>query len=237
MKLTSLRILMVLFFTFIFFSCTKEMNIKDMGFEKSFSIAKKKYLNENYIQALDDFNVLLLNYGGETGIDSVQFLLADTHYKLGEYYSASYEFNRLTESFPESKLAEESYFNSAMSYNELSPIYSLDQKETFTAISKFQFYLDLYPFGKFAEKSNEHIILLREKLAKKEFESGRLYLKMDQPRAAKLYFQEIINNYYDTSYYVQSLKFIAEAYDSMKDNYNSHLFEKKYEEALKDNAK
>ena len=213
-------------------SCTQELNLQDIGFEKSFSIAKKQYYNENYLQAIEDFNVLILNYGGQIGIDSVQYLLADTHFKLEEYYSASYEFNKLTESFPESKLAEESYFNSAMSYYKLSPIYSLDQKETYNAISKFQFYLDIYPMGQFADNANDLIRELREKLARKEFESGKLYMKMDQPRAAKFYFLEIINNYYDTTYYVLSLKFMAEASELMKDNYNYQVYKKKYDEAI-----
>ena len=214
-------------------SCTQELNLQEIGFEKSFSIAKKKYNNGNYIQALDDFNVLILNYGGQTGIDSVQYLLADTHFKLEEYYSSSYEFNRLTESFPESKLAEESYFNSAMSYYKLSPIYSLDQKETYNAMTKFQFYLDIYPSGKFTDKANGYISEMREKLAKKEFESGKLYMKMDQPRAAKVYFSEIINNFYDTTYYAPSLKFMSEASGSMKDDYNFQMYLKKYNEEIK----
>ena len=226
-------IYMLLLLLFFLSSCTQELNLQDIGFEKSFSIAKKKYHNGNYLQALDDFNVLILNYGGELGIDSVQYLLADTHFKLEEYYSSSYEFNRLTESFPESKLAEESYFNSAMSYYKLSPIYSLDQKETYTAISKFQFYLDIYPIGEFADKANGYIREMRDKLAKKEFESGKLYMKMDQPRAAKFYFLEIINSFYDTTFYIPSLKFMADASKSMKDDYNFQVYQKKYDEAIK----
>jgi outer membrane protein assembly factor BamD len=214
-------------------SCTNEFKIQDIGFEKSFTIAKKKYNHGNYLQALEDFNVLILNYGGQIGIDSVQYLLADTHFKLDEYYSSSYEFNKLTESFPESKLAEESYFNSAMSYYKLSPIYSLDQKETYNAISKFQYYLDLYPVGQFADKANEFITEMRDKLARKEFESGKLYMKMDQPRAAKFYFLEIINNFYDTTFYIPSLKFMAEASELMKDEYNFQVYQKKYDEKIK----
>ena len=223
----------VILFAIVLSSCTHELNIQDAGFEKSFTIAKKKYNDGNYLQALDDFNVIILNYGGQSGIDSVQFLLANTHFKLEEYYSSSYEFNKLTESFPESKLSEESYFNSALSYYKLSPIYSLDQKETYSAITKFQFYLDLYPVGKFADKANGFIQELREKLARKEFESGQLYMKMDQPRAAKFYFLEVVNNYYDTKFYIQSLKYMAEASKSMNDNYNFQVYQKKYDDTIK----
>ena len=232
MKTNLLYITAVLIALFLS-SCTNELKIQDIGFEKSFSIAKKKYNNENYLQALEDFNVLILNYGGQIGIDSVQYLLADTHFKMEEYYSSSYEFNKLTESFPESKLAEESYFNAAKSYYELSPIYSLDQKETYNAISKFQFYLDIYPVGQFADKANGFISEMRDKLARKEYESGKLYMKMDQPRAAKFYFSEIINNFYDTTFYIPSLKFMAEASKLMSDDYNFQVYQKKYDEAIK----
>ena len=72
--------------------------------------------------------------------------------------------------------------------------------------------------------------MLREKLARKEFEAGILYLKLDQPRAAKIYFGEIINNYYDTSYYSESLKNIAQAYLEMKDEYRYLEYMSKYNE-------
>ncbi|MBN2856928.1 MAG: outer membrane protein assembly factor BamD [Candidatus Delongbacteria bacterium] len=211
-------------------SCTKELTIEDMGFEKSFNLAMKKYNEADYISAVSDFNVILLNYGGEQGIDQAQFLLAKSHFELEEFYSASYEFVRLTERFPESEFVEEAYFMDAECFKNLSPRYALDQEETHKAISKYQTYLDLYPKGKFSGESATSISELREKLARKEFEAGVLYLKLDQPRAAKIYFGEIINNYYDTSYYSESLKNIAQAYLEMKDEYRYLEFMSKYNE-------
>lgn len=212
----------------LFISCGKELTIEDLGFEKSLNLAMKKYNDADYTKAIADFNVILLNYGGEQGIDQVQFLLAKSHFELQEYYSASYEFIRLTERFPESAFVEESYFMDAECFRMLSPRYVLDQDETFKAVSKYQTYLDLYPQGRFSDQSAKNISGLREKLARKEFEAGTLYLKLDQPRAAKIYFNEIINNYYDTSYYTESLKFIAQAYQEMNDEYRYLEFMSKY---------
>lgn len=228
----------ILYFSFVltlslFVSCTKELNIRDIGFEKSFKIAKAKFNDENYREALNDLNSIILNYGGENGIDSAQFLIGRSHYELGEYFSASYEFNRMSENFPESQLIEDAYFNSAECYRELSPRYTLDQKDTYNAISKYQLYLDLFPQGKFSENANRNIKELREKLARKTFEAGVLYLKLDQPRAAKVYFNEIIDNYYDTSYYVLSLENIAKAYLSLNDEYNHKVYLSKFQEIMK----
>ena len=218
-------------------SCTKELNVKDAGFEKSFRIVKEKYSRENYIDALTDLNRIILNYGGENGIDSVQFMIAKSHYHLGEYYSSSYEFIRLTENFPESKLVEESYYNDAECYYKLSPRYTLDQTETGKAISKYQLYLDLFPEGIFVNEVSLRITELREKLARKEFEAGDLYLKLDQPRAAKVYFSELIDKYYDTSYYPASLEKISQAYLEMGDEYNCQIFMDKYNELKNKDAR
>ncbi|HQO09193.1 MAG TPA: outer membrane protein assembly factor BamD [Clostridiales bacterium] len=214
----------------IFISCTKELEIDKIGFEKSFQIAKKKFNDEKFLDALNDLNSIILNYGGENGIDSAQYLIARSHYMLKEYYSASYEFEKLADNFPESPLIEDAYFNTAECYRELSPEYVLDQKETLTAISKYQIYLDLFPKGKYFSSSNNSIKDLREKLARKTFDSGVLYLKLDQPRAAKVYFNEIIDNYYDTSFYIQAVEKISQAYSEMKDEYNYRLYLSKYQE-------
>lgn len=209
-------------------SCSKEAVNDKPDFEKSFRKAVKLFNDENYREAIDDFRSILLNHSGENGIDSVRFLIAKSHFELGEYYSASYEFLRLTESYPESELVEGSYFLDAECYRMLSPRYTLDQAETRRALSKYQVYLDLYQKGKYSADSDKIIIELREKLARKEYEAGVLYLKMDQPRAAKVYFNQIIDNYYDTTYYPLSLEKIADAYLAMKDEYNHRVYTAKY---------
>ncbi|MBU4487177.1 MAG: outer membrane protein assembly factor BamD [Candidatus Delongbacteria bacterium] len=233
MQFVSVSIISVLLF---FISCSKELNSEKAGFYKNFQTAKKKYNDNNYREAINGLNSIILNYGGENGIDSVQFLIAKAHYELEEFYSASYEFSRLTDNFPESKLIEESYYQDAGCYKKLSPRYTLDQKETFTAISKYQLYLDLFPKGKYSKESSLNITELREKLARKEFEAGSLYLKLGQPRAARVYFNEIIDNYYDTSYYILSLEKIAQAYLEMKDDYSYKIYLSKFQE-LKNNLK
>lgn len=233
-----IRILLFMVAVSIFLtSCTSELNVEKVGFEKSFRISKEKFSKGNYTDALTDLNRIILNYGGENGIDSVQFMIAQSHFNLGEFYSSSYEYIRLTESFPESKLVEESYFNDAECYYNLSPRYTLDQAETSKAISKYQLYLDLFPEGKFKSDAGSKIIELREKLARKEYEAGELYLKLDQPRAAKVYFTEVIDNYYDTSYYILSLEKISRAYLEMEDDYNYHLFMSKFNEMKNKDAR
>lgn len=212
------------------FSCSGRMSQEDLGYERSLTSAMKKFHSGSYRAAIDDFNRIVLNYGGESGIDSVQYYMALSHFKIGEYFSASYEFIRLAERFPESDLAEEAYFMDGESYFKISPRYVLDQKDTHRAIRKYQNYLDLYPRGRFSENALSRISTLREKLARKEFEAGELYMKLNQPRAARVYFSEVINNYYDTDYYTLSLKGVAKAHLDMKEVAEYEEFMRRYKE-------
>ena len=93
------NIIFLLIIIFGMISCSDEMNLKTIGFERSYKIAKKKYNEESYIKAIEDLNVILLNYSGAVGIDSAKFLLAESHYKIEEYYLASYEFKSLVDNF------------------------------------------------------------------------------------------------------------------------------------------
>lgn len=230
------RKLIFIMAVFFLMSCTRELNVEEAGFGKSYRTAKEKFNKENYTEALTDLNRIILNYGGENGIDSVQFMIARCHYLLDEFYSASYEFQRLAESFPESKLAEESYFNDAECYYQLSPRYTLDQADTETALSKYQLYLDLFPEGRFKTEAGSRINELREKMARKEYEAGVLYLKLDQPRAAKVYFLGIIDSFYDTSFYIPSLELASKAFFEMGDEYNYHIYHSKFMELTNKDA-
>jgi len=215
-------------------SCTPQPSIKDLGFRRSLNQAREKFNKEKYVKAIEDLNVILLNFNGETGIDSAQYLLAESHYKLDEFYNASYEYSKLTDNFPESFLSESAMYQSALCYYNLSPLPALDQKETYKAITRFQFYLDKYKSGSFSGEASAKIRELRNKLAEKEYTSGTLYLKLDQPRAAKVYFLAVLENYYDTDFYIPALKDLSTAYSLLDDSYNSDQYLKKYQDLMQE---
>ena len=61
------------------------------------------------------------------------------------------------------------------SYFMLSPIFSLDQDETNTAIEKLQIFINRYPNSEFTSEAIELIEQLQNKLEKKEFEISKQY--------------------------------------------------------------
>ena len=61
------------------------------------------------------------------------------------------------------------------SYFMLSPIFSLDQDDTNTAIEKLQIFINRYPNSEFTSEAIELIEQLQNKLEKKEFEISKQY--------------------------------------------------------------
>ena len=61
------------------------------------------------------------------------------------------------------------------SYFMLSPIFSLDQDDTNTAIDKLQIFINRYPNSEFTSEAIELIEQLQNKLEKKEFEISKQY--------------------------------------------------------------
>ena len=50
------------------------------------------------------------------------------------------------------------------------------------------------------EDAEEAILTLRLKLAQKDYEVGRMYLKLEEYESALIYFRSVLNHYYDTSF-------------------------------------
>ena len=79
----------------------------------------------------------------------------------------------------------------------------------------------MYPTNKLAPKADAKIIELRNKLAYKDYRSGKLYLIIDNYKAAIFYFDHILEEYFDTKY----------ADDALYGKIQALINRKKYEEA------
>jgi outer membrane protein assembly factor BamD len=58
----------------------------------------------------------------------------------------------------------------------------------------------LYPTNKLTPKADVKIMELRNKLAYKDYISGKLYLKIDDYKAAIFYFDHVLEEFFDTKY-------------------------------------
>lgn len=189
-----------LILTIIPFGC-KSYNVKpNLSAQERLELARLMFKNKDYLEAKNQFKILTLNNPGLQFIDEAQFFLAECHFNTKEYILASDEYNRLTRLYPKSQWVDDAYFKIAMCNYKLSPKPALDQKYTFLAEHHFQRFIEDYPNSDLVPEAERLLKKCRTKLAEKEFKAGHLYRKLDNDHGALVYFESVVENYYDTKF-------------------------------------
>lgn len=185
-------LIILLFFASSLISCGEYQKVlKEKEISPKYEMAKQLYdkgvetsKNKYYRKAIRLFEQILPQYKGKPSGETVSYMNANAHYLVGDYFLSGYLFERFSKSYPNSEKVEEAFFKSARSYYEVSPIYSKDQEDTRTAISKLQFYINTYPDGEYFEKSNDMIQELSLKIERKFYEIAKQYHHTERYKAA-----------------------------------------------------
>lgn len=168
--------------------------------EELFQNAKLLYDDGDYREAYDAFRVLTLQHQGSALAEDAQFYLGECQFRREEYILAAFEYESLIRIMPTSELVPNAQFQLAMCYYNRSPEYFRDQEYTMKAIDGFQVFLEYHPTDPRVPEAEAKITELNAKLARKEYESGIIYMRMDYNRAATVSFDFVIEKYHDTPY-------------------------------------
>ncbi|MBI5463724.1 MAG: outer membrane protein assembly factor BamD [Ignavibacteriales bacterium] len=184
----------------VLFSCSSEETVLQLSAEQRFALGMKKFQNEDYLEASEDFKNVTLQYQGSRIADSAQFMLAECRFVREEYVLAAYEYDLLIRTLPTSKLVPTARFRKATCYYRLSPAPYRDQEYTKKAIDEYQAFIEYYPTDTLTSRAEARINELNTKLAEKDFENGLIYMRMDYNRAAGFYFDLVLDKYHDTPF-------------------------------------
>jgi len=169
-------------------------------YQGQFREALRKFNDEDYLKARDDFKIIVLSSRLASVVDSARFYYADCFFHTKEYVMAIGEFERLIKFYPRSDLVDNAQYKVGLSYYKLSPQYSLDQEYTLKAIDAYQAFLEDYPTSELKPEVEKMLLVCRTKLSKKAFKVGELYRKMGELEPAVISFQQVIDTFYDTEY-------------------------------------
>jgi outer membrane protein assembly factor BamD len=168
-------------------------------------VAKAMYEKGKYSKAIRLFEQIApVNRGKVEGEES-SFLFAKTYYASKQYYLAGYQFESFVSLYPKSERKEEAAFLGADCFYRLSPVYSLDQKDTEKALLKLQKFIDTYPNSEYFAQANVLVKELREKTEKKAFEIAKQYNTTSQFKAALKALDNFVADYPGTPYKEQAL--------------------------------
>ena len=206
----------LIFFTLFFFtlitSCNeyqKVLNNDDTNIK--YKAAEEYYNIGEYRRANRLLEQLVPAYRGKPQAERLVYFFADSYFQTKNYYLASYQFESFIKSFPKSQKLEEASFFAAKSHYMMSPVYSLDQEETNTAIEKLQIFMNNYPKSKFVDECNQLISELQNKIEKKEFEVAKQYYTIYDYRAAIKSLDNFVGEFVGSKYREEALyyKFLA----------------------------
>jgi len=184
----------------LFWSCGSSNVPRPLTADERFQTGKQKFFDGDYLEAITEFEAVKLQFAGSAVADSAQYFLGECHFKREEYLLASEEYQGLRRNFTTSSLAPLAQYKIALSYYNLSPNSYLDQKYTVRAVDELQAFIEYYPKHELVHDAELKIQELDARLARKEYESGELYMKLDYYKAATYYFNTVVDKYHDTPY-------------------------------------
>lgn len=168
--------------------------------EDRFQRAKALFDDGDYLEAIQEFNIITLQHPGSAVAGEAQFYIAEARFQRREYLLASYEYQTLRRNMPASPRVPEAMYKLGLCYYNLAPKSRLDQQYTKRAIDELQAFVEYYPNSDFVPDAAEKIKELTGRLAKKDYDTAELYAKMGYYKAAIFYYDAVIEKYHDTEY-------------------------------------
>lgn len=170
------QVIYILFAVILLVSCSDfQKALKSEDIAKKFTMADELYEVGKWSKSKRLLDQILPKYRGKPQAEKLTFMHANCSYEMGDYYIASYHFDKFTDVYPQSEKAEEAAFKSAKGYYFNSPVYSKEQKETVEAIEKLQLFVNTYPKSEYLPEANALVKELDFKLEKKAFEIAKQY--------------------------------------------------------------
>ena len=170
------------------------------------------YNDKKYEKAVESFQMIVYNYPGESVVDTAQYYLALSYFGNEEYALSQVEFNRLIVNYPSSVYVINAQFMKAVCFYEGTPErYDLDQSDLEQAIKLFEDFIIDHPESELMADSQKYLLLAQTRMARKYYESGVVYVRLNAPSSAKKYFQIVIDDYTNTEYAAKATYYIAES--------------------------
>jgi outer membrane protein assembly factor BamD len=180
--------------------------------EEQFNKGMQEYNEGDWVEAQRIFEAIRVQSPTSPFAAQAMFLAAMSRYKQETYSSAAVDFRMFRRTYPSHELAPRAQYMIGESYYGLSPKAELDQTYTQYAINEYQAYIRMYSslIPTLTDSADARIKELRDKLAMKHLLAAELYIKLDDRKAALLFFDRVLADYYDTRPAIEAQLRIAE---------------------------
>lgn len=173
-----------------------EGNDVDAKYKLAFEYFNKK----KFTRSATLFESLATLTSGTSRDDTVQFYWGLSNYYNYDYITAQTNFEKFIDNYANSPFIERASFLRIDCLYKSTLRYELDQKPTYAAVNAIGQYLTAYPEGENADLCRIMLTDLGERLDKKAYEAAKLYYKMEDYKASRVAFKNILKNDSDNIY-------------------------------------
>ena len=182
-----------------------QSNDADLKYEAAFN-----YFNEGkFSKAGSLFESLSMLTSGTERDDTVRFYWGLSNYRFKDYYTAETNFDNFLETYPRSPFASEARYLRLDCLYRSTLRYELDQAPTYKAITDISEYIIEYPDNPHMQTCRDMLLDLNERLDRKAYEGAKLYYKMEDYKASRVAFRNVLKDDAENIYREDILYYIA----------------------------
>ena len=194
-------------------SCKSEydtlLNSNDV--DQKYTAAFDFFNHGKYNKAAKLFESLAILTNGTSKDDTVQFYWGMSNYRFKDYYTAETNFAKFLTNFPRSPFADEAAFLRIDCLYRSTLRSELDQKPTYSALAVIAQYMTDNPKSTHASTCDRMVKELNERLDRKAYDNAKLYYKMEDYRASRVAFRNVLKDDADNIYREDILYYIAKS--------------------------
>jgi len=177
-----------------------------------FDAAKKDFDKRHDADAqtkLRDIGVNCISYDFA---EEAQYMLAQSHYRNEQWIEAQTEFQILADHWERSTHYPEARWKIAHAAYLQAPSWDRDPSLTQQALEKADAFLSDFATSSWTDSVKADRDDVLDRLAQRQYETAALYLKMDEPQAATIYFQLLLKEYPDSKRVPKARLELAKSY-------------------------
>ncbi len=193
------KLLTIIIIGIFFLGCGKEDILLEEDLTLRFDKAMEYFDRGKFLRAKDEFDYIIMADPGSKIANESQYFKSESMFQMEEYDEASIAFDRYVRFSPDYTKIEKARYRICECAIHSSNSYQREQSQTHYALEQLQMFIEDYPKSDLVTDAESSILDLRLKLARKDYEVGRMYLKLEEYDSALLYFKSVLNHYYDTA--------------------------------------
>ena len=180
--------------------------------------AEQKMADEDYLDAVNILEGFIRANPGASIVPQAKMRLGDAHYELDDFALARAEYEDIVRDFPSSPFVEEARWKIVRCAYASIHGYDRDPTETELTVQLADAFVRDYPSSTYLEPLNKVLNDCRDRLGRREYETGHFYERRGRPRSALIQYQFVFNHYADTSWGRKSLLAIGEIHRNRNEN-------------------